>query len=141
MVAPTMRFLYSVGAIHESPVFICDNRSFSGCQGRRPTSNDNSKATNQPVILSAVELLPSDKRGKSAKRKAVCGISFEISVAFQRGCYIYFGKPPKFVRRSLRRFGALVLYRYSLNKTSTPLRMTGRQFVLLLPSATTKQLS
>ena len=51
MVAPTICFLYSVGAIHESPVFICDNRSFSGCQGRRPTSNDNSKATNQPVLL------------------------------------------------------------------------------------------
>jgi hypothetical protein len=39
------------------------------------------KTINQPVILSEVELLPSDERGKIAKRKAVCGISFEISVA------------------------------------------------------------
>ena len=39
-------------------------------------------------------------------------------------CYICYSKPPKFVRRSLRRFGALVFPRSSLGKTSTSLRMT-----------------
>ena len=34
-------------------------------------------------------------------------------------------KPLKFVRRSLRRLGALVLPHSSFGKTSTPLRMTG----------------
>ena len=30
MVAPTIILLFSVGAIHESPAFVHDNRSFSG---------------------------------------------------------------------------------------------------------------
>ena len=40
-------------------------------------------------------------------------------------------KPPKLVWRSLRRLGALVLPHSSFGKTSTPLRMTYRTFILL----------
>ena len=50
--------IFLVGAIHESPAV--ENKS---------------KTKPLYVILSAVELLLSGKRGRSAKRNAVCGIS------------------------------------------------------------------
>ena len=57
--SPTIIFLiFLVGAIHESPAV--ENKS---------------KTKPLYVILSAVELLLSGKRGRSAKRNAVCGIS------------------------------------------------------------------
>ena len=37
MVAPTIILLFSVGAIHESPAFVHDNRSFSGAPRDSPT--------------------------------------------------------------------------------------------------------
>ena len=37
MVAPTIILLFSVGAIHESPAFIINNRSFSGGASPSPT--------------------------------------------------------------------------------------------------------
>ena len=74
---------------------------------------------NQPVILSGVELSPSEERGESAKRRAICGILQGVSVAFQRKSYICCGKPLKLVKRSHRRYRSLVFPRSSLEKTST----------------------
>jgi hypothetical protein len=73
-------------------------------------SNDYNKANKQPVILSGVELLPSEERGKSVSRKAMRDL-VTIFGGLSRECNIYFRKPPKLYWRSLRRFGALVLYR------------------------------
>ena len=70
--------LFFVGAIHESPVFICGLRLFlRGVEGL--ASNDNNKTKNQPVILSEgrrvrppteVELLRVERKrtSKSASR-------------------------------------------------------------------------
>ena len=51
--------------------------------GRPPLCADNSKTKPLYVILSGVELLPSGKRGRSAKRNAVCGIWQRVLVAFE----------------------------------------------------------
>ena len=55
-----------------------------------------------------VELSPSEERGESARRSR-SGISFGVSVTFQRKSYICYGKPPKLARRSLRRYRSSVL--------------------------------
>ena len=70
------------------------------------------------VILSGVELSPSEERGESASHKAKRDLVTTLG-GFLVGCYICRGKPPKLVRRSLRRFGASVFPRSSLEKTST----------------------
>ena len=120
---------FTVGAIHESPVFVCGVRLFfAGRRGRR-ASNDNNKTINQPVILSEgrrvrppteVELLRVERKRTSKSARHFCrrGIWLKISVACQRNVTSV-QKPPKLVAISLRRFSALVLLRYSLRKTST----------------------
>ena len=90
-----------------------------------PKANEYKLINPLPVILSAVELLRVERKrtSKSASHKAKRDLVTSLG-DFLMGCNIHFGKPPKFVRRSLRRYRSSVLYRYSLNKTSTSLRMT-----------------
>ena len=68
-----------------------------------PVSNADNKINNQPVILSGVELLLSEKRGRSARRSRR-GISQRILVACQWDVTFPLVSSSKFVRRSLRRF-------------------------------------
>ena len=89
----------------------------------------------------AVELLRVERMRTSRSARHFCrsGIWLKISVAYQRNVTSV-QKPPKLRAISLRRFGALVLPRSSLGKTSTAktasrfssLRMTGWFIVLLL---------
>ena len=83
------------------------------------------------VILSEVELFLSEERGKSARLLADAG-SRNKSRWLVLGCYIRVSKPPKLVKRSLRRFGALLpLVRLrSTRGSSTSLRMTCWLFIL-----------
>ena len=97
-----------------------------GRRSRRPViSNEWHEITKQPVILSAVELLRVERKrtSKSASRKAKRDLVWSLG-GILMGCNICLGKPPKFVRRSLRRYRSSVFPRSSLRKTSTTLRMT-----------------
>ena len=62
------------------------------------------------VILSEVELLLSEERGRSARRKPPRDLVTNLG-GLLRGCNIFCGKPPKFVRRSHRRYRSSVLDR------------------------------
>ena len=84
----------------------------------RPFFYTNSKTKNQPVILSEVEVSPSEERGETKAPKRRRDLVTSLG-GFLYRCNIQYGKPPKFARRSHRRCRSSVLYRYSLNKTST----------------------
>ena len=86
---------------------VIHNNFCRGRRPRRPAINDYRLTFPLYVILSEVELLPSEERGRSKARSAA-GISFEISVACQWDV-TSIQKPPKLVRRSLRRIRSSVL--------------------------------
>ena len=74
-----------------------------------PKANEYKPITPLSVILSVVELLPSEERGKSASHKAKRDLAWNLG-GFFTGCNIHFGKTQKFVRRSLlnaKRFSVL----------------------------------
>ena len=60
----------------------------------------------------------SEERGRSARRKPPRDLVTSFG-GLLRGCNIFCGKPPKFVRRSHRRYRSSVLPRSPLGKTST----------------------
>ena len=73
------------------------------------------------VILSEVELFLSEERGKSARLLADAGSRLK-SRWLVLGCYIRVSKSPRLVKRSLRRFGALLplVRQGSTRGSSTP---------------------
>ena len=95
-----------------------------------PKANEYKPINPLSVILSAVELLRVERKrtSKSASRKAKRDLVWSLGGILMR-CNICLGKPPKFVRRSLRRYRSSVFPRSSLRKTSTTLRMTYRGIV------------
>ena len=88
------------------------------------------KTKKQPVILSLSNFCGASSDAE-AQGVAAAG-SRKDSWWLLNRCNICCGKPPKLVTRSLRRCCSSLLPRYSLGKSSTPLRMTGVQIVLLL---------
>ena len=114
------------------------------CRGRHPRRPVKQTHTaKQKISLSSwaqSNFFRAKSEEKAQNATAVCGISLQLLVVFLTGCNIFLGKPPKLVRRSLRRIRASVLLRYSLRKTSTsqtaprfsPLRMTYSGFVWVL---------
>ena len=81
-------------------VFICRQEDFFNSM----------QIINQPVILSGVELSPSEKRGESKAPKRRRDLVWNFG-GFLMGCYISNSKPPKLVKRSRRRIRSSVLDR------------------------------
>ena len=104
-----------------SPTFIIFKSS--------PKTNAYRKTSNQPVILSGVELSPSEERGESARPLGRCGISLGLSVAcLLKVTFTVESHPNSFGDPANRKRFALSP-RSSLGESSTSLRMTYSGFV------------